>query len=363
MIKWLKVLIIVVSALVGLAGLLLVLATVTDYRPVKPEEAKMKGNAPDIQINDSIFTLLSWNIGYFGLGKDCDFFFDGGRMTRPSREEYLHYSGKALEYLEQTQGIDFFFFQEVDIKSRRSYFDDQVFRLRQAFPKMESAFALNYLVRFVPVPLRNPMGRVKSGLASFSAWHTLENTRYPFPGGYSWPVRLFQLDRCFLLTRLRLPGGKELVLINTHNEAFDNGSQRKQQIAVLKDLMLAEYSKGNYVVTGGDWNQNPPVAELPSNFSSGNNELPLIFRSGDISRTIEPQIEKDFFPEGWNWVFDPGMPSNRNVDEPYTRGKTPTTIIDFFVVSPNISVEKISTQDLGFEWSDHQPVIMRFRVY
>jgi endonuclease/exonuclease/phosphatase family metal-dependent hydrolase len=351
MIKWLKVLITLVSALIGLACLLLLLASLADYRPDKTEKAKMKGSAPDIQVSDSVFTLLTWNIGYFGLGKDCDFFFDGGRMTRPSREEYLHYSGKALEYLSQTEGIDFFFFQEADLKSRRSYFDDQVFRLRETFPKMESAVALNYLVRFVPVPLRNPMGRVKSGLVSFSAWHTLENTRYPFPGGYSWPVRLFQLDRCFLLTRLALPGGKELVLINTHNEAFDNGSQRKQQIAVLKELMLAEFKKGNYVITGGDWNQNPPLADLPQ-----------IFRSGDIGRTIEPQIERDFFPPDWKWAYDPEFPSNRNVDEPYTRGKTPTTIIDFFVVSPNISVEKISTQDLGFEWSDHQPVIMTFKI-
>jgi endonuclease/exonuclease/phosphatase family metal-dependent hydrolase len=362
MIKWLKVLIIAVSAPVGLVCLLLLLATLADYRPDKPENAEMKGKAPDIQVIDSGFTLLSWNIGYFGLGKDCDFFYDGGIMTRPSRVEYLQYSGKALEYLSQTEKIDFLFFQEVDLKSKRSYFDDQVFRLRQTFPKMESAIVLNYLVRFVPVPLRNPMGRVKSGLVSFSAWHTLEITRYPFPGGYSWPVRLFQLDRCFLLTRLALPGGKELVLINTHNEAFDDGSQRKQQIAVLRDLMLAEFNKGNYVITGGDWNMNPPMAELPSNFSSGDNELPLIFRSGDISRSIEPKIEKDFFPKGWNWVFDPGIPSNRNVDEPYTKGKTPTTIIDFFVVSPNISVEKISTEDLGFEWSDHQPVIMRFKI-
>ena len=65
------------------------------------------------------------------------------------------------------------------------------------------------------------------------------------------------LDRCFLLSRLALPDGKELVLINTHNEAFDDGSQRNQQMAVLKELMLKEYEKGNYVITGGDWNLNP----------------------------------------------------------------------------------------------------------
>jgi endonuclease/exonuclease/phosphatase family metal-dependent hydrolase len=361
--NWLKVLIIILSALIGLAGLLLLLATITAYRPDKPETAAMKGNAPDITVTDSVFTLLSWNIGYFGLGKDCDFFYDGGRMTRPSKTQYQQYSGNALEYLRQIRGIDFFFLQEVDLDSRRSYYDDQVARLREIFPKMESSLALNYVVSFVPVPVRNPMGKVKSGLVSLSAWHTEENTRYPFPGGYSWPVRLFQLERCFLLSRLSLPGGKELVLINTHNEAFDNGSQRKQQIAVLKDLMLAEYKKGNYVVTGGDWNMNP-VGFLPTNlpgvFRPGNNEL--LFRSGDIRREIEPRFEPDFFPADWKWVFDPEMPSNRDVDQTYTRGKTPTTIIDFFVVSPNISVEKISTQDLGFAWSDHQPVIMEFKI-
>jgi endonuclease/exonuclease/phosphatase family metal-dependent hydrolase len=337
--------------LIGLAGFLLLLATVTAYRPVKPEPAEMKGNAPDIPANDRLFTLLTWNVGYFGLGKDCDFFFDGGRMTRPSEEQYRQYSTKAMEYLGQLKDNDFLFFQEVDINSRRSYHDDQVARFRQVFPNMESSVALNYVVSFVPVPFRNPMGKVKSGIVSFSAWHTIENTRYPFSDGYSWPVRLFQLERCLLLSRLALPNGKELVLFNTHNEAFDNGEQRKEQIAILRERMLAEYENGNYVITGGDWNQNPPILELPS-----------IFRSGDISRTIEPKIEKEFFPPDWQWVYDPGMPTNRNVDEPYTRGKTPTTIIDFFVVSPNISVESVKTQDLAFAWSDHQPVIMRFRI-
>jgi hypothetical protein len=118
--------------------------------------------------------------------------------------------------------------------------------------------------------------------------------------------------------------------------------------------MLVEYKKGNYVVTGGDWNQNP-VGFLPT-------DLPGTFSTGDISRIIQPQIEKDFFPSDWKWVYDPELPSNRDVDQAYTRGKTPTTIIDFFVVSPNISVEKVSTQDLGFAWSDHQPVLMTFKI-
>jgi endonuclease/exonuclease/phosphatase family metal-dependent hydrolase len=121
-------------------------------------------------------------------------------------------------------------------------------------------------------------------------------------------------------------------------------------MAVLKDLMLREYEKGNFVITGGDWNQNPV------GYSIGQ------FSNSDVGKTIEPQIARNFLPEGWQWVFDPEIPTNRDVDQPYTKGKTPTTIIDFFVVSPNVSVIDVKTEDLGFQWCDHQPVRMVFRL-
>jgi len=353
--KWLKILAILVLTLAGILCLLLILTTMADFKPEPKEKADMHGNSPNIQKTDSVFTILSWNIGYFGLGKECDFFYDGGRMTRPSKTDYLNFSGNVLKYLDLTEKSDFYFFQEVDIKSRRSYYDNQIAALRGVFPGLESISAINYQVRFVPVPLRNPLGKVKSGLVNFSSFHTIENTRYAFPGGYKWPVRLFMLDRCFLLSRLALPDRKELVLINTHNEAFDDGSQRNQQMAVLKELMLEEYAKGNYVITGGDWNLNPPGYKITG-------ELPGTFSTRDHARLIEPQIEDDFFPDGWQWVFDPEIPTNRDVDQIYQRGKTPTTIIDFFVISPNISVGKVKTEDLGFEWCDHQPVRMEFKL-
>jgi endonuclease/exonuclease/phosphatase family metal-dependent hydrolase len=128
--------------------------------------------------------------------------------------------------------------------------------------------------------------------------------------------------------------------------------------------MLREYEKGNFVVTGGDWNQNP-VGYKIGRFSVGrfSNER---FSNGrfstfDVGRNIEPVIEPDFLPDGWQWVFDPETPTNRDVNLPYQKGTTKTTIIDFFVVSPNVEVLDISTDNLGFEWSDHQPVKMIFK--
>jgi endonuclease/exonuclease/phosphatase family metal-dependent hydrolase len=351
--KWVKRIVWIIVAIVAVVVLYFAWMTITDYKPEAVLPAQTSGTASEISPSDSIFTIRTWNTGYFGLGKDCDFFYDGGKMTRPSREQYVDYSGNAFKYLETSDKADFWFFQEIDFYSKRTYFDDQLARFKNVFSQMECATAVNYKVSFVPVPLRNPMGKVNSGLVSFSRFHTEDNTRYAFLTSYPWPTQLVMLDRCFLLSRIHLTNGKDLVLINTHNEAFDDGSQRKEQLAVLRKIMLEEYSKGNFVVTGGDWNQNPV----------GFGDLAIgRFSTSDIRRVIEPAIEADFFPEGWQWVFDPNIPSNRDVLGPYERGKTKTTIIDFFVVSPNVKVLDIRTDDLQFQWSDHQPVRMKFKL-
>jgi len=62
-----------------------------------------------------------------------------------------------------------------------------------------------------------------------------------------------------MANRYRVENGKELVLINTPNEAFDKGGFiRKIQMKRLREIVLNEYNSGNYVITGGNWNQYPP---------------------------------------------------------------------------------------------------------
>jgi len=348
--KWLKKILWLILVISGLFCLFLLIIVLTDFRPEPVEKLVAKGNAREISETDSIYSVTTWNIGYFGLGKECDFFYDGGKMTRPAKTDYYRYAAETLKYLDRSAKSDFYFFQEVDLNSARSYRNYQVKKISGLFQGYESAIAINYDVQFVPIPLRKPMGKVKSGLFSMTRYISTENSRYALPGGYSWPVRLFQLDRCFLLTRVPLPSGKDLVLINTHNEAYDDGSQRIQQLAILKNVMLKEYDNGNFVIAGGDWNQNPVGYKM------------LRFTNEDLGRYIEPPIDPNLLPEGWQWAFDPEIPTNRDVNQPYIIGETRTTIIDFFVVSPNISVIEIKTDDLGFEWSDHQPVRMRFRL-
>ena len=65
-------------------------------------------------------TILSWNIGYAGLGDNMDFFYDGGRRVRDSRERTARNLKEIVETISRVNP-DIALLQEVDLDSRRSY--------------------------------------------------------------------------------------------------------------------------------------------------------------------------------------------------------------------------------------------------
>ena len=74
------------------------------------------------------------------------------------------------------------------------------------------------------------------------------------------------------------------------------------------------------------------------------------------------KMETDFFSPDWQWVYDNSTPSNRSVITPYDQSATTTTVIDFFLLSPNIEPEFVKGIQLGFANSDHNPVIIKVKL-
>ena len=328
----------------------MIFLTAARYHPDSVEYLDLKGNKGQMIRNKDEFSFMSWNIGYAGLGKEMDFFYEGGSRVKPESEEFKKYLNGILRTIRSNDTADFIFIQEADIHSKRSYDTDEFSELARILKDHCFAFAKNYDCRYVPVPLYEPMGKVVSGILSFSRFRPESATRIDFGTSFSWPKQLFFLKRCFLVIRFQVRNGHDLVLINTHNSVFDEeGDLRKKEMIKLNDFMSNEYRKGNFVVAGGDWNQNPRGFN-PENIETGDQvkEIILPFGSDILS--------------GWQFVFDPEQPTNRDVDRNYQKGKTKTTIIDFFVVSPNITVESVKTIKTGFENSDHQPVIMKIKI-
>jgi endonuclease/exonuclease/phosphatase family metal-dependent hydrolase len=346
--KIIRPLLYVLLVLVGAFLLFLLYATLDDYKPGKIIDQGIECEA-DILADSLHLDLLIWNIGYGGLDASMDFFYDGGEQMRPEREGVLANMEGISNTLAPFRNYDFILLQEVDQDSRRSYHVNQYEQIKEQFTGYHGSFGMNYNVGFVPIPLSEPMGKVKSGLMTLSRQCPASVERHSFPGNYSLPVKLFMLDRCFLVSRYRLSNQKELLIINTHNSAYDDGSLRAQQMDYLSTYLLSEYEKGNYVIVGGDWNQTPfgLDPELPSHRFDTEN---LTY------------IEENYPAPGWQWAFDPDMPTNRRVAFPYDQRSSPTTIIDCYLLSPNIELFQVETIDLGFKFSDHQPVKLQIRL-
>ena len=318
--------------------------TISEFRP-EPEELVEVANPAENALDKTEFSVLTWNVGYCGLGEESDFFMDGGTMARPKSEDWVTKNFAGVRGFLSGRSADFVFLQEVDSDSRRSYSFDQVAALREKLTE-PSAYALNYSCGFVPVPFP-PMGKVHSGLLSFSRYKITEAKRIRLPCPFSWPLSAANLKRCLLVTRVPVAGSdKELVLVNLHLEAYDDGEGKLAQSKQLREFLSAEYGKGNYVVAGGDWNQIFPRSE--ERWPNTHKEL-----------WTPSYLDESELDDGWRYVWDDSVPTCRLLNQPYDPSDSENTqyyVIDGFLVSPNLNVEQIQTVDESFACSDHNPV-------
>ncbi|MDR1442535.1 MAG: hypothetical protein LBJ02_09170 [Bifidobacteriaceae bacterium] len=325
------VLVIAAAGFIGIASL-------TEYRPKAEESVSVNGSGtlakPD---PGSELTLVTFNIGYGGLGKAQDFFMDGGDMVRPNRKADVESNLDGIQAALKELPADVYFIQEADSSSHRSYNIDEVTRIATDLGGT-SAYAPNFKSMFTPYPWP-PIGKVDSGLVTVTGLKAAQATRLALPVPFKWPVRLFNLKRCLLVERVPTADGKELVLVNLHLEAYEDGTGRAEQMAQLVSLLKDEYAAGNYVIAGGDFNQSFPGADYP-----------------EVSRNWVPgEFDQKALPSGWTVANDPKTPTSRLNDAPWD-GKNQLFGIDGFITSPNVEVKAVQTVDEDFEFSDHNPV-------
>ncbi len=339
---WLKIVIgIVVAVLVALAGFVVYL-TVTEYRPDERKVAEhvyfQNKTSESVQKQ---MTVFSWNIGYAGLGASTDFFMDGGNNVNPTPEE-VNENLTAVKKFISSQSADAWLLQEVDVNSARTGHINELESVFEVYPS-SYALAFNYKCEFVPIPLP-PIGKIESGIATFTD-KTVKGSsfeRIALPCPFSWPVSLANLKRCLLVTRLPVENSdKEVVLVNLHLEAYDDGEGKIAQTELLMNFLREEYKKGNYVIAGGDFNQVFPQT-LEKYQLTEDSWVPGV-------------LEEETLPQGFSYAFDSETPTCRLLNRPLDEN-TQKYVIDGFIVSPNVKVEKVETVDLNFANSDHNPV-------
>lgn len=217
------------------------------------------------------------------------------------------------------------------------------FEKRMGLP---GVFAWNYKCDFIPFPLP-PLGKMSSGISTFTDLKVRSARRLALPESFSWPVKTCNLKRCILEARIPVKGSsRELVLLNFHLEAYDKGEGKLAQSRLLSQILSREYEKGNYVIAGGDFNQ----------IIKGEDKYPL-----RKSKNWTPGLlEKDFLPAHFSIAADDTWPTCRLLDRPYdgSSGKSLAYVLDGFLVSDNLKISRVSVINTDFAYTDHQPVIL-----
>ncbi len=352
--KLLKIMACLMAVLIFLMIVTFGVLSVAEYKPAESENVQIETAATaesHFTVGDKL-KIMSWNIGYGCLGDNADFFMDGGKSVKTADGVRLDYNMTGIVNTIEDLDPDVAFIQEVDLNSHRSEHYDETAEMRKSFVTGSSAFAYNYNVLFVPYPIP-PIGHVEAGIMTLVDDDMTSAERIQLPVPFSWPVRLANLKRCLLVSRVPVEGtNKELVLVNLHLEAYDDGSGKKAQTAILKRILEDEMKKGNYVIAGGDFNQT---------FSNIDTSMYPVY-DGNWEAGI---MDAGEFENNFNIIMDNRIPSCRSLDKPYAGAdlsKFQYYVIDGFIVSKNLEIESYEVLDKEFKYSDHNPLMVTVKI-
>ena len=323
---------------------------VEDNLPLEVEKTSTESDPADV---GETYRLVSYNIGFGAYSDDYSFFMDGGTESRArSKEEVYENVGGAIAAAKEAEP-DFLFLQEVDIDGTRSYHVDEYVYACSLLPELgQRVFAQNYDSPYLFWPLLEPHGANQAGQVTFSRYTISSALRRSLPIEEGF-MKLVDLDRCYSVHRIPVAGGGELVLYNLHLSAYtSDGTIAMEQLKLLLEDMQREYDAGNWCVAGGDFNKDLL------------GDSAVYFGEADQEYTWAQPIPEDTFDEFNVSLIAPldegnPVPSCRNADGPYHQGQYVLTV-DGFLVSDNVTVTSSDVVDLGFAYSDHNPVEMRF---
>ena len=357
--KCLKVLGTVAAILVGVVAVYVIYLFATYHRiadnlPLTVEQPAKKGTDVDALAVGTEYTALTYNIGFGAYTPDFSFFMDGGESSWAKSKESVLDTVQGAGDLVASLRPDFALIEEIDLDATRSYHTDEYALLKECLPEDYTVFAQNYDSAFLFYPLNQPHGSSKSGLGLFSRYPVTEALRRSFPISTSWK-KFLDLDRCYSISRVPVENGTELVIFTLHMSAYGNSDEiRKAQISMLCEDMEKEYAAGNYVLCGGDFNHDLKASEE---------------NAGECESWAYP-FPRSMLPERISFAMDylseqereALWDSARNADMEYVPGETYTVTLDGFLISDNIECSSYENVNTGYCYSDHDPVVMKFRL-
>lgn len=276
-------------------------------------------------LNDSIFSIATYNIGYLsGMTNNLP-------IAKP--KSLFDKNLSKVKTVLANLNIDILAFQEIDYASARSFDVNQHLEIAKIGYQFIGQ-TVNWDKRYLPFPywpISMQFGHVYSGQAVLSHYPIQSQQRIVLDAVAGAPFyrTAFYIDRLAQVNKIDL-NGKTAVVINVHLEAFDKATRKKQTLVVL-DLYNTFKDKFPTLLLG-DFNSDIKFDDA----------------------TIAPIINNP----------DIGMAAYQKSDYQNTYSSIdPTKRIDYIFYNKNF-IKEINSRiltEMG-DASDHLPLMMTFKL-
>jgi endonuclease/exonuclease/phosphatase family metal-dependent hydrolase len=282
----------------------------------------------------STFKIMTYNIGYLsGMTNNRPIEADKDLFNK-NRETFLHLLNKIKP--------DFLAAQEIDINSKRSFYNNQPQTIALHSDLKYTGVAINWDKRYVPFPywpISAHFGKIVSGQTVLSRWPILSTERVVLLKPLDKPFfyNAFYLDRLVQVAKIKI-SEKTLVILNVHLEAFHNKTRERQARTVLD--IYRSYKDEYPVILLGDFNCLPPGTTQKNHFT----DEPDIDFSSDRTMNIFLKESSLKAAEMTTLTF----PSNH-----------PTRKLDYIFYNHE-KILPLNTFTAEIDSSDHLPLVMEF---
>lgn len=289
-------------------------------------------------------SVLTWNIGYASLGKDADLITDNGRSVRALCANEIGAAAEGIANWLATRSADVMCVQE---NAEAGFLTRKVPVRRiidHALPNRQNLFWSDMKSVFVPRILK-----LNHGMSVHSRIRLAQCRAELLPQDKIYHLGVLKKHYGVLINRLKREDcAQDWVVMNIHLSAFDDGGRtRLSQVRRVIEIAQKAHETGDFVVIAGDWNMRLSATEFAHQTAKED-----LFWVRDFPH--------DLLPQGWRVVADKETPTVRTLSAAFQPDHSYTTIVDGFVISPNVDLVQVSTAPMGFEWTDHHPVEAQF---
>lgn len=298
--------------------------------------------------------IMVWNIQY-AAGTNYNFFYEGGKDIIASKGVVDDAEDRIADFIKK-QAPDILMVQEIDCKAKRSGYINQVRDLQNFMRYRFSVYTPQWKTAFFPIPLRQPVGYIDTGLAIFTSLPLTSNIRLSLGKNESMSffANLFYMRRAILGTGVVMDSGKNLTLFTTHLEAYAKGDDTKhKQTQKLDQALQQQKNEGNLYFLGGDFNLLPPGFDpnqlnFEKEYYSAPDDNPVDF----LFKKHKPALTSETYrsnPQMYNTYIPP-------------KHKKADRWVDHIFMSPEIKVISYKVLQEAMGMSDHLPVLVEIEL-